>query len=79
LVTGGSLLVTGVELEEKKEKKRPKGCEMPFYRLGTRVSDIYDRSDMSGLDRIYPTNSDLAEILQKTELCRIYPSWDRYI
>jgi hypothetical protein len=51
-----------------------------FYRPGTRASDISDlesdisdRSDMFGPDQIYPTNSDLAEILQKTELCWIYP------
>jgi hypothetical protein len=35
-------------------------------------SDISDRSDMSGLDQIYPTKSDLAKILQKTKLCQIY-------
>jgi hypothetical protein len=52
-----------------------------FYRPGIRASDISDprsdisdQSDIFSLNRIYPAQSDLAEILQKTEIGRMYPS-----
>jgi hypothetical protein len=63
LVIRSHLLVARVELEEKKRRRGRRGAGGLFYRPGTRESDISDRSDMSGPDRIYLVNSDLAEIL----------------
>jgi hypothetical protein len=71
--------VAGEELEEKKRRRGRRWCGRPFiglefeHRIYSR-SNISDQSDIFSLNRIYPVQSDLAEILQKTEIDRMYPS-----
>jgi hypothetical protein len=63
-------LVAIVEMEKKKRRRGRRGAgglftgqEPERWIYSDLESDISDRSNMSGPDRIYPVNSDLAEIL----------------
>jgi hypothetical protein len=73
-------------LGEEIDRRDQRGVGAPFNTpepdlsdISDLGSDISDRPDISGPNRICLTIYDLAKFSSKIDLSQIYPSWDGYI